>query len=41
MKGQAEGTQRGEEAYISFREDRRKQHQVVKSFNLLYKQPCA
>lgn len=35
------GTQRGEEGYISFRDDRRGSHQVIKSFNLLYKQMSA
>lgn len=35
------GTRKGEEGYISFREDRRGSHQVIKSFNLLHKQPCA
>lgn len=35
------GTRRGEEGYISFRDDRRGSHQVIKSFNLLYKQMSA
>lgn len=35
------GTGRGEEGYISFRDDRRGSHQVIKSFNLLYKQMSA
>lgn len=35
------GTRRGEEGYISFRDNRRGSHQVIKSFNLLYKQISA
>lgn len=35
------GTRRGEEGYISFRDDRRGSHQVIKSFNLLFKQMSA